>query len=223
MFDVTENFALAIRLNYVHLSAGGMSINLTPDRKGAAQFTARFYSQGKSASNDYADERDVWASLAVDAPWVLEAARTDENLYMRGLAMRAQMLNSMSDVDFQARMAEFERIPLLMWDAVLSQLGGKYLAKAKLKPRATATSKGISWCAVRGKVALPHYEAPELMHVRFFPSPVEDNVWSMQLGLHSKDRDTILRNQHALRGAIAEMRTHGIEIGDVVNGTLLSL
>jgi hypothetical protein len=109
-----------------------------------------------------------------------------------------------------------------MWEVVLAQFGGRYLGKAKLKPRITATSKGLSWWEVRGKVALPHYPEEQALSVRFFPSPVED-AWSMQVALPGISADVIRQNQRVTRDSMAELAARGVKFEDVVNGTLLCL
>ena len=223
MHEVTNNFALAIRLYNLHVSASGLSLSLYRCKRGAAAFTANIRADSVlSTSIDYRDEREAFARLQLDAPWALEAARTDDGLYFRGLARRAELMNSMSELQFEEMMAEFNRVPLLMWETVLAQFGGRYLGKAKLKPRIVATSRGVSWWEVRGKVALPHYPTEQALTIRFFPSVVDD-AWSMQVALPGLNADVIRHNQKVTHEAKSVLRERGIQLDDVVNGTYLSL
>lgn len=223
MYEVSNNFALAIRLHNLYVSHSDMAVNLYRCKRGAAAFTAHFRAGGLPASSiDYMDEREAFARLHLDAPWALDAARMGESLYYRGLARRAELMNSMSEPAFDALMAEFNRVPMLMWDTVLAQFGGRYRGKSKVKPRITATSKGVSWWEVRGKVALPQYPAEQSLSVRFFPSMVDD-AWSMQVALPSLNADVIRHNQKVTREAMSELQARGVKLEDVVNGTLLCL
>lgn len=223
MHDVTNNFALAVRLYALHVSMPNLFINLYRGKRGRSTFEAGFIVGGTSTTQGYKDEREAFAHFKSEANWVLDAARTSQDLYYRGLARRAELMNSLSEAQFEALVTDFEKVPVLMWETALAHFGGKFLGKHRLKPRITATTKGLSWWEIRGKVSLPHYPAQETLVVRFFPSPVDDATWSMQVSLPGIDADVIRRNQQVTRDAMDGLRARGMKLEDVTNGTLLVL
>jgi hypothetical protein len=227
MFEVTDNFALAIRLKQVYIvNADHSSVNLCRVKKGFDAHIRVADGAGTTVcapSKNYDDELDVWQNLPNDLFWLHEAMRTSDGLYYRGLARRAELMAGLSALDFEARMAEFDKTPLLMWEIALNAFSGTYLGKARLKARATAHVAAISWIEVQGKVSMPHYDIPVTMAVRCFPSPVDENAWAMQVELPCINAEVIRHNQKVTREAIAQVEHRGIRVEDVVNGTRLSL
>ncbi|MBK3779854.1 hypothetical protein G3A43_06275 [Paraburkholderia aspalathi] len=227
MFEVTDNFALAIRLKQVYIvNFDHSSVNLIRTKRG---FDAHIrVSDGAGTTSSvptkcYGNELTVWQNLPHELFWLRDALHTSDDLYYRGLARRFSLMTGMSELDFEARMVEFERTPMLMWETALKEFGGTYLGKARLKPRVTGHTKGISWIEVQAKVGMPHYDQPVTMAVRCFPSPVDENAWAMQVELPCHNTDIIRHNQKVTRDAIAQVEHRGIRIEDVVNGTRLSL
>lgn len=226
MFEVTDNFALAIRLNYAHDSITGKGdYRLYSSPKG---FDAGYSLVGPDGepvkgSLTFTTEREVWNHFPAHVPWMLDELATSPHLYYRGLARRAELMRTLSEAEFEARMTDFERVPRLMWGALLTALSGMHVSKSTLTVRSKALKRGIGLWELRARVGLPHYNEPVPMAVHCFPSAVDNDAWLMRVQLPALSTDVVRSNQAAIRQAVSNLELEGVRIEDVTHGTNLVL
>lgn len=225
MFDVTDNFALAIRLNYAHERiAGKGSVCIYSAPKGFVASATLLGPDGESTEEMTAEnEREVWRAFPAQVPWLLDELATSQNLYYRGLARRAELMRALSEAEFEARMVEFERVPRQMWAALLTAFGGMQVSRSKLMVRSKALKRGIGLWELRSRVGLPHYNEPVSMALQCFPSPVDHDAWLMRVQLPALSTDVVRSNQAAIRLAVSNLELEGVRIEDVTHGTNLIL
>lgn len=215
MFDITDNFAVAVRLNYIYLMN---SVSLSTGKRGGFDCTLKDGS-GTEVYQHFMTETEVWAALPGQAPDLLSQLHASISLYDRGLARRAEMYQSSS---LEAAKAEFEKTPHLMFRTLLETLGGRLIgAKPKLRPK--ATRRGISLWELRGRVRLSHYPEPVALVLKVFPSPIKPDAWLMRVHLPGTTSEVIRENQVAIQRAIYLLEGHGVTIEDVTQGTNLEL
>lgn len=225
VFDITDNFALAIRLNHIHESIPGKgSICVYSAPAGFVARATQLGSDGETKEELTVEtEREVWLAFPALVPWVLDELATSPNVYYRGLARRAELMRTHSDAEFETLLSNFERAPRLMWTALLTAFGGMHLSKSTLTVRSKALKRGIGLWELRARVGLSHYNEPVSMAVQCFPSPVENDAWMMRVQLPAISTEVILRNQVAIRLAVSNLAREGVRIEDVTQGTNLVL
>jgi hypothetical protein len=171
----------------------------------------------------FTTEREVWNHFPAHVPWMLDELATSPHLYYRGLARRAELMRTLSEAEFEARMTDFERVPRQMWSALLTAFGGMHVSKSTLTVRSKALKRGIGLWELRARVGLPQYNEPVSMAVHCFPSPVDNDAWLMRVQLPPLSTDVILRNQAAIRQTVSNLGLEGVRIEDVTQGTNLVL
>ncbi|RQR65350.1 hypothetical protein DIE18_02380 [Burkholderia sp. Bp9125] len=226
MFEVTDNFALAIRLNHAHDNIKGKGdYRLYSSSKGFDAGYSLVGPGGESVegSMTFTTEREVWNHFPAHVPWMLEELATSPHLYFRGLARRAELMRTLSEAEFEARMNDFERVPRQMWAALLTALAGMHLSKSTLMVRSKALKRGVGLWEMRARVGLAHYNEPVSMALHCFPSPVDNDAWLMRVQLPALSTDVVRSNQAAIRQAISNLELEGVHIEDVTQGTNLVL
>lgn len=229
---ITENFALAINLRHLYMTApdGTNSINVT--RQGQffrADVSNRMVSADRQTTAvkplafECKEEQELWYKLLGSAPWLPHALAEAPHLFERGLALRCNMMLGLRDSELQAKRDEFARQTWLMWTTVLSALGAECVAKSTPALRVPSTAKNVALWQYMAKVKLPYAKEPELMHLQFFPSPVKDRTWLMRTYAPAPTEEILTANQDAIRGAEAKLESLGIHIEDVTRGSRLFL
>jgi hypothetical protein len=221
MIDITDNFAVAIRLNDIYnLDATGTTVIVSHGRKGF-DVTLRDPRTGVEDIRNYKWEEQVWRGLPAVCPALLPALAGSTHLYHRGLARRAELYAAPKLLE--AATVQFERVPRLMFDTMLEVLDGVKVSRETSKLRPTANKRGISLWQLRARCHLPQYATPEPLVLKVFPSPVDSRAWLMRVELPGHSADIIRSNQAAIRRAIQLLDGRGVVVEDVGQGTLLDL
>lgn len=214
MMKTTDNFALAIRLNWVYYHQG---CSLTIDnQRGKYRVTV-------SGENYVLDsEKAVFQLLKDCYPETLEALSKSHNLYHRGLYRRAELLLSMSEHELDERMQQFMDTGRQIFDTVIGHLGVTVTTK-KLTTRPTGVKRGVSAWFFRANCLATGWPDKQNISVRYFPSPVMDGTWGVTVDMVTFSNEELLEFQLRMKTLGAALAEKGITLDDVTMCTYLEL
>lgn len=215
MLKIADNFALGIRLNWVYLYGSGHSLKIDL-RRGQYCVTV------KTDETSFKTEREVFQFLRDSHPDELAALQTYPNLYYRGMHRRAELLLSLSDSELEERMEAFKATGRKLFDAAVEQLGLTVMTK-KLSTRPTAVKRGISAWYFRANCLAASWPDKQNVTVRYFPSPVVDGNWWLQVDMPTFSNEELLEFQLRMKSIGPVVAEKGITLDDVAMCTYLQL
>lgn len=209
---ITDNFAIAIRLAHVYEKVNGTHFQIN-------QLRGKFHVQSNGDIREFKSELEVFQFMASE-PDVLQALACATSPYTRGIARRAELRLSMSQEQFDARVAEFIAEGRHLFDTVIAHLGLTVTTK-RLPSRATALTKGVSAWYFRANYTRGMCSDKESITVRYFPSPVKPNTWQLQVAMQTMDDNDLLWCQSQMAGVTNVLAAQGITIENVMQCTYM--
>lgn len=216
----SDNFAIAIKPGYVGLSVDKEYYSIYARRSG---FNINLGSK-TTAITTLATEQEVWEHVAKTAPEFLTALGASSQLYHLGMQKRAEIFLNFSESYREGLEARFEEQLLQINSVVLTELDAKIRSKKPLRPHRTSSAKGLCWWEVKSSCFVPHLGCePHWIHVRMFPSPLDDNTWSVHVRMPAPGLNGLRENQRRIQHAVEKLAGMGIAVMDATQGCLIDL
>lgn len=210
---IGNNFIAAIRSNntYLQVMMGGKKNYIyLRARGGKFEFSA-------SKPISVIGEAPLWSALVSEYPDLLPVLSAG-TVFQRGLAQRAELLLNAPSVleSYEARV--HERVYELN-RTVVQHLDATVTTKktpAILRP---SFSSPTTWYDVRQNAMLPYMKDKVRISVRAFPSPFDDDAWTLVVDMPSCTPEEALETQRRIQNAVSDLASRGVRIGDVLNGS----
>lgn len=212
--QITDNFVLAIRANYLSHSRDGEFSAWRYHPRESTVWIAREHFSLKT-------EREVWELLAARKPQWLDELNSDESsIYWRGMGRRGELILRSSPAEMERLESEFSAQMMVIHTVIMEALGAT-VASRKVTPRRIGSRQGILFWNIAAKVFFPHLSHPDPVPVtvKLFPSPIKDSTWSVRIQMAAPTPELLQRNQALIQDAFSALAARGIGVEDVLQGS----
>lgn len=219
---ITDNFAITCQpvrcYVFDHTKAGtNYWLSMTKRRgKYLVLFSTPASKTHRDVETTHDTEREAWEQVERREPNYF-AMMQKNGLVTAGLAQRAQLILSSSDLAWEHMQLELKDRLLSYFLKIADGMGATVMAK-KINPGQLSHSLPFSAWTAKAKVHLPHLDKPEALRCDFTPSPVNENGWDVQVALTTATPDVYVRNQQLITEALI---SPGFDVCDVRQGSWL--
>lgn len=220
--NITDSFALAVTPTYIsqYDPVSKACVYWSWNGKRKIRITE---GSGTLAYKEFDTELEAWRYAISIYPSLLATMTGSPMIEQRAAARRAELLLSLGQVGFDARVATLhEQVVDLYWEAMTAMRATR-TTRTPPKVSRVNTAKAVSWLEVRAKAQTPVHDEPVLFAVRCLPSPVEDNTWSIRLRIPSESNRAVLEAHQCFDVLVARLRDRGILVRDVQHGTCIDI